>query len=323
MLINYIVNRAEYFYDNYGECGDRCNHPAGSCNSDYALKNKCQECAANNAFEPEANCAGCCLECSNEIHYGRSYRNAEYRTAYNCQKLIYYYTCRYSWKYCSEIMYAFEQFDLNKFDHYNVLSLGCGQSPDLMALEQLNVGKNKSIIYTGIDINPYWGILHHAVNEYCLAVENINCNYYESDVITSLQSYFWRANIIVISYLLSSFSDNGRDIMVNQLFDLLISNVVSCKEPGPLAIIINDIDHDKIRKYFDTLLIKLDNAGYVGTYYKKHFKSRNGNDYGDKSYQHEKNVNKFTVPNGLKFNCAFMCTSAQLIVVVEQYNRRG
>ena len=55
----------------------------------------------------------------------------------NCQNYIYYYTVKYSWKYASEIMYALKMLDFSKYPQYQILSLGCGNAPDLMAFDAL------------------------------------------------------------------------------------------------------------------------------------------------------------------------------------------
>lgn len=320
LLIGSLVNKVAQLYASYGDCNSRCNHPSGNCNDDFCRRNNCKNCSINDAFGNRDNCYGCCLECSEEVHYGRSWRNEAFRREYNCQKLIYYYTCRYSWKYCSEIMYALESVNLNKYGAYSVLSLGCGQSPDLMAIEQENRFDGKSVSYAGYDINPYWESVQDEVQSYCRGAVNIHCHYETDDVIENLSnSRGGFANIIVMSYLLSSFPDSKRRFNTTQLFDLIINKVLAYKGREPVLIIVNDIDHNtKARDYFDSLIRKIQEAGYHGNVLKKHFSSRNGRDYGDGSIQYASNANKFLIPDdiGNDFNCAIQCTSAQCIIEV-------
>lgn len=321
LLIGSLVNKAAQLYASYGDCNARCNHPSGSCNENFCRKSYCQNCSVNDAFGGRDNCRGCCLECSEEVHYGQSWRSAAFRSEYNCQKLIYYYTCRYSWKYCSEIMYALESVDLNKYGFYSVLSLGCGQSPDLMAIEQENRFDGKSISYVGYDINPYWKSIQDEIHTYCRGSANINCHYETADAIESIyNSQGGFANVIVMSYLLSSFHDSERRSNATQLFDLIIGKVLAYKGREPVLIIVNDIDHNtKARNYFDTLIRKIQKAGYHSNVLKKHFSDRNGRDYGDNSIQYASSANKFMIPDniGNDFNCAIQCTSAQCIIEVD------
>ena len=54
------------------------------------------------------------------------------------------------------------------YPQYNILSLGCGASPDLMALEQYLLKNNvyKSIHYWGIDLNYRWQTIQNRIYEY-------------------------------------------------------------------------------------------------------------------------------------------------------------
>jgi hypothetical protein len=217
-------------------------------------------------------------------------------------------------------MYALESVDLDKYGAYSVLSLGCGQSPDLMAIEQENRFDGKSVSYAGYDINPYWESVQDEVQVYCRGSVNINCHFETADVIENLSnSGGGFANVIVMSYLLSSFPDNERLSNTNQLFDLIINKVLVYKGREPVLIIVNDIDHNtKARNYFDILIRKIQEVGYHCNVLKKHFRSRYGRDYGDGSIQYFSNANKFLIPDyiGNDFNCAIQCTSAQCIIEV-------
>lgn len=320
VLIHSLTNRTAELYDSYGDCSDRCNHPSGSCNTNFCRSAACQNCSVNNMQDERDSCQGCCLECSEEVHYHTTYRRAPHRDDYTCQKLIYYYTCRYSWKYCSEIIYALESADLNKYEAYKVLSLGCGQCPDLMALEHQNRTDLKSIFYSGYDINGYWSNVHAEIHNYCQQTGNMHCHHEIGDVIDLLQrNPGGFANVIVMSYLLSSLSDFERSKKASVLFDLIICKVIDFKGNEPVLILINDIDHNtKARDYFDVFIYKLKQAGYHGKFQKKHFGDRNGRDYGDASTQHSSCANRFTIPNSIneKYNCAIRCTSAQCIIEV-------
>lgn len=320
LLIGSLVNRSAELYYSYGDCASRCNHPSGACNDSFIRKYNCENCSVNNVFSSKTSCNGCCLECSEEVHYRQSWRGKAFRTEYDCQKLIYYYVCRYSWKYCSEIMYALENIELSKCGSYSILSLGCGQAPDLMAFEQINQIGGKSISYVGYDNNPYWEPVHEEIKTYCHAVNNIYCHFETIDVLDALQQYTGGfANVIVMSYLLSSFPDSERYKKADTLFDLLISKVLPYRNGEHVFIIVNDIDHNKkVRDYFDLFVKKLGSAGYHGKQQRRHFNDRKS-DYGDRSVKYDNCSNKFTIPNQVNndFNCAIRCSSAQCIIEVK------
>jgi len=241
--------------------------------------------------------------------------------------MIYYYVCRYSWKYCSEIMYALECVDLSKYGEYKVSSLGCGATPDLMALEQLIRGdENKKIVsYVGMDINPLWQNVHSEIKNYC-SQNNINCSLEIEDALDYVNfrkfgifGFYPAPNMIFISYLLSSFPDSKREEYAEKLLDLIINKIlIHNKGKKYTLIVFNDIDKSSIRQFFNIFLKKLQQNGYNVQCTKKHFKDRN-QDYGDGSVQHESDNNKFNIPPDLRkseYNLAIKCSSAQLIIEV-------
>lgn len=125
-------------------------------------------------------------------------------------------------------------------------------------------------------------------------------------------------NVIVLEYPLSHFSLGIREKLADELFSQLIKVVLSSRlDNSPFLFIINDIDHDSVRSLFDILLNKLDGR-YQFLFQKGHFKRR-GCDYYDDSVLYPLGKNKFRIPDELKyeFNCAIICTSAQLIVEVQ------
>ena len=120
-LINTLTAYCETQFNQYGEC-QKCTHPSGKC-------------------------SGNCLTCSEQINFHKGGRSD-----YDCQKFVYYYVCRYSWKYCSEIMYALEQINLSAYPAYNILSIGCGGAPDLMALDEIRPAWDTTeLFYKGYD----------------------------------------------------------------------------------------------------------------------------------------------------------------------------
>lgn len=291
LLENLILYCKDQFYE-YGDCR-HCNHPSGEC-------------------------SGSCLNCSEEVNFHK----AGGRTDYDCQKFMYYYVCRYSCKYCSEIMYALEQIDCYKYPVYNILSVGCGSAPDLMAFEEMCLVDCKKIFYKGYDVNQYWTPIHETISQYATSTNNINVEFINRNIFEVLDQgkpAVRHYNVIVLEYLLSHFSLDNRKYLADVLFSRLIKVVLSNRlDNSPFLFIINDIDHDSVRSLFDILLSKLCNGGYKFFPQKVHFKRREF-DYHDGSVLYSLGKNKFRIPDKLKdeFNCAINCTSAQLIVEVQ------
>lgn len=284
------------------------------CASQFYEYGNCQKCT-----HPSGKCSGGCLKCSEEVNYHKPGG----RTDYDCQKFMYYYVCRYSWKYCSEIMYALEQINLSAYPSYNILSIGCGGAPDLMAFEEMRSAWDTSeIFYKGYDINPYWNPIHSAIHKYTLSTEDIHSEFINKNIFEVLSKgkpAVRHYNIVVLEYLLSHFPPQNRADGANELYDGLFQNVLSNRlENSPFLFLINDIDHFQVRSCFDMLLQKLSDEGYHGSYKRKHFINRNS-DYEDGSTQYPTWSNKFPIPETMKeaFNCAINCTSAQLIVEVQ------
>lgn len=296
-LIDFLTDKCQQAYhaaggsNGCGNCGNQCTHPSGQC-------------------------SGSCRECSEQVHY----HQWGGRQSYDCEQFMRYYVCRYSWKYCSEIMYALDMIDLAKYPRFSILSVGCGPAPDLMAFE-LKVPETKEIFYRGYDINPYWTPIHKAIGNYVKPVPGIDAKFSIKDFFQVLADGKPRRrhyNVISLQYLISYFPDNVRLAWAATLFDGLIRNVISNRlDDSPFLIIINDTD-SYASQYFDLLLKKLATSGFHGTYSKYHFRDRN-KDYGDGSEQHSTSWNCFQIPGSMKdeFNCAIQCSSAQLIVELE------
>ena len=287
----------------------------GYCENQFYKCEKCQKCT-----HPSGKCSGGCRECSEEVNYHKPGK----RTDYNCQNFMYYYVCRYSWKYCSEIMYALEQIDRSTYPAFNILSVGCGGAPDLMAFEKTRSPLDtREIFYKGYDMNPYWSPIHEVIQQHTSSAQHIEAEFiYKNifEVLSSGKPAVRHYNVIVLEYLLSHFPPEERAVLANTLFDGLIHNVLPNRLAGsPFLFLINDIDHSEVTIYFDKLLRKLYDNGYtVSLCTRKHFKKRDF-DYCDGSVQYPCDKNIFSIPDLIKdkFDCAIKCTSAQLIVEVQ------
>ncbi len=124
------------------------------CDMEYKNE-ECIQC--NSKIACDENCDGC-KQCLDDIHYHHN----KFRDFYDCEKLLDYYVCRYSYKYCSEMIYALSERDLSDYPYFHILSLGCGAAPDLMAFEYMEY--EQKISYCGLDLNPYWEKIHNLIS---------------------------------------------------------------------------------------------------------------------------------------------------------------
>ena len=151
------------------------------CDQEY--KPHCQNDPCLDCTHPSGKCSGSCLKCSKQINY----HTEGGRSLYNCQNYIYYYTVKYSWKYASEIMYALKMLDFSKYPQYQILSLGCGNAPDLMAFDALRFTYgNKNFSYRGYDISDCWQTIHRKIIDYSARYPNATVQFEISDVFDGL-----------------------------------------------------------------------------------------------------------------------------------------
>jgi len=213
-----------------------------------------------------------------------------------------------------------ENIDLEEYPRYNILSLGCGATPDLMAFDYLNELDKKPIRYRGYDRNPLWKPIHNEIENYMLhAYEDIKIKLRCNDVFRLLVKDKARkgVNIITMQYLLSHLYNTMQTSEINDLYDALIDNVLKYRcDDSPFLIIINDIDSCyKGRNYFWPLYDKIRAACYRGRAYAMCFKKDINLEHAQ---QYPSSTNKFSIPNTIckHYKCAIECSSAQLIIEI-------
>lgn len=279
------------------------------CDQEYKNK-RCIRC--NSKIECDGNCEGC-KQCLDDIHYHQNI----YRDFYDCEKLLDYYVCRYSYKYCSEMIYALSGLDLSEYPYFHILSLGCGAAPDLMAFEYMEY--EQEIFYCGLDINTYWRKIHNFIkSEY----EEGEVRFFRDiNVLTFFQNHtLENYNVIVIQYLISFFYDMIGAGGLKKWFRQLAYNIVKYKpKNSPMLIIINDAD--SIYTGRDALPVfakEIEKAGMKVNYeLRRRFKNHN---HYEGSRQYETKSNIFDIPENLKeeYSVAITCESAQLILEVSK-----
>ena len=288
-----LTDYCDYYFKKCGDCGEKCTHPSGKC-------------------------SGSCADCLKEIQYHRS----DGRTEYDCKNMLRYYTCHTIWKRCSEIMYALETLDLKKYPRFNILSIGCGAAPDLMAFNKIADGKKTS--YHGIDIVTTWKDIHDFIIR---KTDNTDINFERRDIyklldeVNAVKSLHNNYNVLVLQYMIAGHIHSNRAENISFLFDEIIDKLIIKKpKDSPFLLVINDIDHKSwICDYFNLFTKKLRGRGFRFTYNKRHFTPHeDGNNAGSKI--HSSRANKFTSliseEHRDKYNAQAPCSAAQLIVEV-------
>lgn len=270
----------------------------------------CEACTAMDSCTRD--CDGNCKNCLDDIHFHYNQR----RTQYNCSRLLNYYVCRYSYKYCSEIIYALNQLDLSTYPYFHILSLGCGGAPDLMAFQYMNYPQY--ISYIGLDRNVYWEDIHNfIINDFddgrVQFMRNIDVlHHFEDHAIEG-------CNVILIQYLISFFYSNVEYVGLRNWFARLAQSIVRNKPAdSPMFIIINDVDSIHTgRDAFPLLVDEIERVGLtVNCELRRRFKNQG---YFANSVQYATKRNIFEeIPNDFieDYCVALSCESAQLILEV-------
>ncbi len=280
------------------------------CDEEYQ-NSECFPCTAKTICE--GTCGEHCKECLDDIHY----HNHQYRDEYDCERLLDYYVCRYSYKYCSEMIYALRLLDLSEYPYFHILSLGCGGAPDLMAFEYM--AYEQKISYIGIDKNKYWEKIHNYIQK------NFSSGRTQFKQKIDVLSYFEqnelkKCNVIVIQYLISFFYDTIGKRGIRKWFSQLAENIIRNKpKNSPLLIIINDVDSINTgRDAFPLFVEEIEKVGLtVSRELRRRFKKYN---YYERSMRYRSNQNIFErkIPSRFihDYCVAKSCESAQLILEV-------
>lgn len=259
---------------------------------------------------PSSECSGSCNTCLDEVHYGGCGK----RKDYECGRLLLHYTLRFSSRYKQNIGFALSKIDLTQFDRFNILSIGCGPAPDLMAFEE--IAERKIINYKGIDKNELWKEVHDRIDHYSETTENMRAKLYREDAFDILQEDFMGGNVVVIQFLISHLYNTGQIGEIGRLYDLLIQNVLEHRRSGtPFLFIFNDIDTmNKGRDKFYPFLDKLEAAGYTGVAYA--FSAHPTGDLGRNRFSHRKDSDEYGNISYHYLSCP--CNkSAMLIIEVD------
>ncbi len=299
MLIDTLVNYSNLQYkanchlQNYGKCEEECTHPS--------------VCPQN------------CEKCLEQIHFSSSYKAG--RLDYTCNNIINFYVCKYFYKYTSEIEYALYSINSLPYkDKLNVLSLGCGASPDLAAIENYLTKNNFSIPvnYLGIDMNKRWKDKHDKICEY-FKDTNYKPQYIYEDVVEVFEKFSSSDNnILILQYLISHFYNTGKLTAVREFYKNLCLNVIKRMQPKSI-IIINDVNSNKRgRDLFLMFSDMLSKYGIKHSYSCRYFEYNIQNEYQRYGIKYpNKEILDWPTKNIARYNPWTVCSSAQLIIELE------
>lgn len=291
------------------------NNILSFCNSEYPKqdpKPPCPKCVH------PVKCSESCEKCLAEVHYHEKNGMPDYL----CPNIINFYACKYLYKYSSEIQYLLRQAEaFSQIEDYHIISIGCGASPDLMAIENhFGSWVDKKISYLGFDINELWKPIHEQIIEYCKQYSKINAEYWYENAINYIKdNKIEKANILILQYVISHFYKANKIGTINSFFENIIKNIVIQKEDGvPFIIIINDANSCHTgRDTYGILISQLRennlNPKISGFYFD--YKIVNDNQrYGKR---HEHNSILYEIPEYLeRYNPWKECSGAQLLIEI-------
>lgn len=213
------------------------------------------------------NCNHSCDNCLNQVHWYPRYGG---RSDYTCPNLLLRYVVRFTEKYSQQIHNALEFIDISQYPYFNIFSIGCGATPDLMVFEE--VAGNKNIYYKGYDRNPLWKDIHDRIKTYTETTDNITVKLRCEDIFDVLldgRPAHKHYNVVVVQYLLSHLYNTKQECQTLTLFQKIIDNIISKRsQDSPFLIIITDVDScNKGRNRWYNFLDKLEDAGFCGNAY--------------------------------------------------------
>lgn len=284
------------------------------CDSKYQEQQNRGSC--NPCTHDSNNCAGNCCSCLHEIHFPRGYPHG--RKKYNCEKIVNYYVCQFSNKFASEILYALYSFEnMNEYKNLNIVSIGCGPAPDLMAFEYFNEMHNKCpITYYGFDLNAKWSSIHKEIENYCQS-KNINPSFHYEEVFNLFENKHLKpetnTNFLILQYVISHYLSTGTIKELNEFYKNLTTNVISKMAPNSM-IIVNDVNSCYCgRDSLDTLIEEIQKNGINIQYTEKRCFDKSRYEYGNE-YSQKNLLMTYPAEFSYNYNSWNDCSCAQLII---------
>ena len=268
------------------------------------------------------NCSygdNCPKRCDTCLHYIHTPTAVPAPRQYDCPNMANFYTCKYSHKYTSELIYALQQLrELHIKKHLNVMSIGCGPCTDLFALDYLkeqNEFSFDSIKYRGIDnAKGVWQHIHQEMKNQ--KPDGFQINFFYEDItelIDTIIEVNWIPDLIIFQYV---FSDMQKHCEPQKLREFIskIAGFINDKMDANTYIVLNDINlstgYNGGREHFDSLLRQVSSAEYR----KYHFENSNKPNHFNYGVEYPTNELMLKPPRKIRDYEPFdSCASAQMI----------
>lgn len=289
-----------------------------TCNSRFTTERHKKPCDNCNYIEKCPSVYNECERCLERIHFPSRFTDGLPPRKYDCVNMADYYTCKYTHKYTSELIYALNNLkDLIDIENIKILSFGCGPCTDLLALDYLreaNIYSYNNLEYRGVDYSKnVWKNIHKDIKNECLAGTKVRFFYDDAcKIIDDIADGQWVPHLVVFQYFFSDMNKNA-DIGEVTSFINRFAEYANMKMPLNSYIVMNDINLSTMygggREYFDKLLTLMDK----GLYYKGYFKNNSRPTTYKYGREFEKNNLFFETRTVSRYNPFESCSSAQMI----------
>lgn len=266
------------------------------------------------SIKKNGKCSTCIHDCDNVCNNCLQSSHFNSRT-YDCQNMIYYYTASYIYKYASEITHLINFFQYKSFPQFVILNLGCGSCADLFGVHRYHElsGRVLKVSYTGVDVNERWLDSQEKIKEIFSAIPDYTINFIHSDVFLFLDSLSSDNtliyNIVTLQYIINELNKHCRNRMeefVEKFVDKVINNM-----PDNSTIIINDINHIDVRRWFTAIFVKAQGKNLVAEF-RKRFREPTNVPQVDFDYHSKDNILFNEINFGQRIKSP--CSSAQYVI---------
>ena len=216
-------------------------------------------------------CQGHCIKCLEHIH-----KVYTHDRTYNCPNIVHCYTCKYIYKYSSEIYHILKLLcrTLKIAKQVRATSIGCGPASELFGLCQYRSTHKLEfkIEYKGFEETELWKPIHTRVCQ-MNTVDTIDFIY--SDVFEYYKQNEDYPNLLILNYVIS---DVVRRYPIEKRYSFLQSLVELIENmPKGSFVLVNDINlgnNEKGARYYHSIICqKLQAKGIQIKDIKLHFKS--------------------------------------------------
>lgn len=175
-----------------------------------------------------------CYECIKRVH---QYSNS--KVHYNCDKMLYYYALKHTYRFGAEIFFELEKLrnDLCNWQDIYITSIGCGPCSELFGMLSLwrTLGNtDASFHFRGFDTEPLWYPIMQQVRTY-FPIADVQT--LRQDVFDHHAQYQEKTDVIVLNYMLSDmkkFNAAQYQLFLNNLIAFIV-------QKRPKYLLVNDI----------------------------------------------------------------------------------